>query len=383
MSGSASAASIGTGMLGGAGTGMMIGGPYGAAAGAVIGGVLSALGGDGGAAAQQKISQDALQNSINQEAYARGLNAEALRRAVAGSIDAQGSTIRYDPSTNTWVSALGKEPSGQQAALNSAAIMHNSTDVAQSVQNNAASSIQASLARRGLSGAMNTLESYQPKSQAEVEGALQDSSTRANQISQGPIIADTLRQFARTGTAAGPVLAQLERANSDTLSKEMSDNTVKAMTGTGAINDANQRALSTPIQTLLAAGTPNQQNTNVQYTPGPAAELAAQVNGRATGSSTPASAGSGSSAYGTIAANQAAKLASDTSMNSPLPGQLAGANQSIQNLAKQINGGNGSSFGSGITDFFNRNFNGVGASNNPNVASNFGNEQILGAGGFT
>jgi hypothetical protein len=375
-----SGASIGSGALSGAAMGTSIMPGYGTAVGAVLGAVMGALSGDGGAAKQQQISQNELQNAINQEAYARGLNAEALRRAVAGSIDSQGSTIRYDPSTNSWVSNLGKAPSDQQAALNSAAIMHNSTDVSQSVQNNAASSITASLARRGLSGAENTLENYQPKSQAEVLGALQDSSTRANQISQAPIIADTLRQFARTGTAAGPVLAQLSRANSDSLSKEMSDNTVKAMTGTGDINTANRQALASPIATLTAAGTPNQENTNAQYTPGPAAELAAQVNGRAVGASTPATAGSGSSAYGTIAANQAANLASSTAMNSPLPGQLAGANQSVQNLAKS---GAFQGLGTSINDFFNRNVNGLGATNNPNVASSFGNTQIAGAGGFT
>lgn len=230
-----------------------------------------------------------------------------------------------------------------------------------------------------MSGALNALESYQPKSEANVLGALQDSSTRANQVSQAPIIADTLRQFARTGTAAGPVLAQLERANSDTLSKEMSDNVVKAMSGTGEINTANRQALTTPIQTLTAAGTPNQQNTAPSYTPGPASELAAQVNGRATGSATPASAGAGTNAYGTIAGNQATGLRSTAALNDPSLGQTAGMYQSAQNLGKSLNGGSG--LGGSINDWYNTNFNGVGAANNPNVMGR--NEQFGNAGGFT
>ena len=348
MSGFGGAAS---GALSGAAAGSAFG-PWGTGIGAGVGLLGSLFAGDGGAAQQQKIAANQLQQSQNSQQYGQALNAEALKRAIAGSTDAQGSTIRYDPTTNSWVSSLGKVPGDVQAGINSATQLHNAVDVPQSTQNNAASSIMASLARRGMSGALNNLNSYQPKTDAQVEGALQDSSTRANQISQAPIIADTLRQFARTGTAAGPVLAQLERANSDSLSKEMSDYVVKAMTSTGDINNANRQSLTTPITTLTAAGTPNQQNTSASYTQGPAAELAAQVNGRATGSATPASAGANSNAYGVIAGNQAAKLASDTSMNGLGPSQLAGAYKSIQNLGSS---GEASGIGKAISDWWSGN----------------------------
>jgi hypothetical protein len=340
-----------SGALSGAAAGSALG-PWGTAAGAALGLVSSLMAGDGGAAQQQEISRNQLQQAQNSQAYTQALNAEAMRRSTAGSTDAQGNTIRYDPATNSWVSALGKAPAQIQGGINSATQLHNTVDVPQSVQNNAASSIMASLARRGMSGALNNLNSYQPKTQAEVQGALQDSSTRANQTVQAPIIADTLRQFARTGTAAGPVLAQLQRASSDSLSKEMSDNTIRAMTGAGEINSANRQALTVPITTLTAAGTPNQQNTAPSYTPGPAAELASQINGRAASSGQIAASSGNSGAYGAIAGNQAAKLASDNAMNGLEASQLAGAYKSIGNLKS-------SGAFDGLGDSVNRWFNGT------------------------
>lgn len=336
---------VGAGALSGAATGS-VAGPYGAAAGAVIGGGLSLLGGDNGAAYQQQIEANNLQNSQNQQQYAHALNAEAMKRASAGSVDAQGNTIRYDPGSNSWVSTLGAEPTRQQGAVDSANYLHNQVAVPQAIQNNAASSIQASLARRGMSGALNDLNNAPKTNVASLEGALQGATTRANQVSEAPIIADTLRQFARTGTAAGPVLAQLERASGDTLSQEMSRNTIDAMKGASDIDASRKQALSIPIQTLQQAGTPFQQDTTASYTPGPAAGIAAQVNGRATGSATPAQMGSAYSAYGTAANTQASAGASGVAMNSPVPGELASANQSIQTLGR-------SGIGQQINDYFN------------------------------
>jgi hypothetical protein len=149
-----------------------------------------------------------------------------------------------------------------------------------------------------------------------------------------PLIADTLRQSARTGSAAGPVLAQLGRTSADELSKQMSDNVVKAATSTGDINTSQRQALMSPIATLSAAGTPNQENTSPSYTPGPNDALAGMVSGRAAASATPATSGAYGTAYGTSASNQAAKFGIDTALNPAGAAQMAGINQSLQTLGK-------------------------------------------------
>lgn len=374
----ATVAGVGSGALSGAAAGTAIAPGYGTAIGAVLGALSGAFSGDGGAAAQQALSANQQQLTQNQLQYSKGLNSEALRRAIAGSTDAEGSSIRYDPATNQWVSTLGKRPQAIQGGIDSATQLHNTVDVPQAEQNNAASSITASLARRGLSGAINNFDNYQPVSQARLYGALQDASTRANQISEHPIIADTLRQFARTGASAGPVLSQLERASGDTLSQEMSQNVIKAMTGASDVNTSNRQSLAQPIATLINAGTPSQQNTSPSFTAGPSDALAAQTTGRAVGSSAPATAASGASAYGTIASNQAANLAFNAAGNSPLPGQLASINQSAQTLG---NSGAFKGLGTTINDFFNTKFGGVSNAQNPNVTGV--NEQFGNAGGFT
>lgn len=331
----ATAMGVGSGMASGAAMGSMIMPGWGTAAGAVVGGALAAFTPeDNSALYQRQLEANNLQNSQNQQQYAHMLNAEAMKRAAAGSVDAQGNSIRYDPGSNTWISALGAEPTRQQAGVDSANYLHNQVTVPQAIQNNAASSIQASLARRGMSGALNDLNNAPKTNVDSLEGALQGVSTRANQVSQQPIIADTLRQFARTGTAAGPVLAQLERANSDTLSQEMSRNKIDAMKGAADIDASRRQALSVPIQTLQQAGTPFQQDTSASYTPGPAAGIAAQVNGRAIGSAAPATSGSAYSAYGTAANTQATQGATNVQGNDPNQGYLSAIEKNIGTIAK-------------------------------------------------
>lgn len=374
---------VGGGMASGASMGA-VAGPYGAAAGAVIGGIMGALAPDDNSAAyQRQLEANNLQNSQNQQQYAHALNAEAMKRAAAGSVDAQGNTIRYDPGSNSWISAMGAEPTRQQAGVDSANYLHNQVAVPQAIQNNAASSIQASLARRGMSGALNDLNNAPKTNVDSLEGALQGVSTRANQVSQQPIIADTLRQFARTGTAAGPVLAQLERANSDTLSQEMSRNKIDAMKGAADIDASRRQALSVPIQTLQQAGTPFQQDTTASYTPGPAAGIAAQVNGRAAASAVPAQMGSAYSAYGTAANTQATQGATNVQGNDPTQGNIAAIQKNLSTVAKDASmKGFGHDVGSTINDWYNTNFNGLSIPNNPN-AMPYGMSDFGGAGGFT
>jgi hypothetical protein len=342
MSGYARAA---TGGLSGAATGAELGTiipGIGNVAGAVIGGLLGAgaggLSGDGGAGNQQQLAYDNLQQQRNTQQYAQQLNALALQRSAAGSTDAQGNQIRYDPATNQWVSTLGARPAAIQAAEDQSTLLRNTVDIPQASQNNAAQSIMASLARRGLSGAINNYNSYTPITGETERGALQDATTRANQTSQAPIIADTLRQFARSGTAAGPVLTALQRDNSTTLAREMDDNTVRAQTDAATVNNANRSALAGPISTLSAAGTPNITLPQLTGT-NPAAAIAAQVNGRAVGAGTPATQGAYSAQFGGTGQNAATKLGVDVATNQNPASAILGANSSLLDIAKSFKKG--------------------------------------------
>src|SRR4051812_13693297 len=67
-------------------------------------------------AAANKHQQDLIQALINQ-------------RSIAGTEDSAGTTMRYDPATNQWISTLGALPQAAQTAADQAAISRNTTDV--------------------------------------------------------------------------------------------------------------------------------------------------------------------------------------------------------------------------------------------------------------
>lgn len=312
----ASAGSALSGAASGAATGTMVMPGWGTAIGAGVGLLSSLLGGDGGASQQQGLARDQLQNALNQQEYQKALNAIALNRGAAGSTDAYGSTVRYDPATNSWVSSLGAMPQRIQDAENASTLQRNAVDVPQASANNIASSVLASENRRGISGAVNTLNNYTPTNEAALRGALQDASTRANQATQQPLIQDTLRQFARTGSAAGPVLARMGRENATALSQEMDNNVIQAAKGSADIDASRRSALASPIQTLSGAGTPN-----MSYAPmtgsNPNAQLASLIASRAQGAAAPASSGAIASAYGTGGATQGYNSAIAAAGNQP------------------------------------------------------------------
>jgi hypothetical protein len=91
--------------------------------------------------------------------------------------------------------------------------------------------MRALMAARSAGPALAAVNNFKPMSVGGLEGALQQNATMANRQAEDPIIADTLRQFMRSGTAAGPVLTQMERGNADTLRKTVNEDTINAMTG--------------------------------------------------------------------------------------------------------------------------------------------------------
>ncbi len=53
---------------------------------------------------QNEISAAALQDARNNDQYQKMLSTLINQRSIAGSTDQYGSTLRYDPTTNQWVS---------------------------------------------------------------------------------------------------------------------------------------------------------------------------------------------------------------------------------------------------------------------------------------
>lgn len=255
------------------------------------------------------ISANNLQSAENQQQYQHMLDAIAMKRSVAGSTDSRGDTLRYDPATNSWVSALS--PNGQQiqSAADSAGINRNTTDVrtANDANNNA---MLDAIRARGASGtALQKLEAFKPMSSDALEGALQETATTANRQAQQPIIADTLRQFARTGTAAGPVLTNMMRDNATSLRQTMLGDKIAAMKGVGDINNQRRSGLLSTYEGLNNAAKPALNFAPIN-TSGPNDALLSAMTSRAAGAPQSASTAAYSLSSGTNARNLAADQAS-------------------------------------------------------------------------
>lgn len=258
------------------------------------------------------ISSNNLQNSQNQEQYQHMLDAIAMQRSVAGSTDSRGDQLQYDPATNSWTTTLS--PTGQrvQSAADSAAIGRNTTDVRTAQDANNGAMLDAIRARGASGTALDKLQAFKPMSQSGLEGALQETATTANRQAEAPVIADTLRQFARTGTAAGPVLTNMMRDNATTLRQTMLGDQIDSMKNVGAINNQNQGGLLNQYEGLNNAAKPA-----LNYAPinpsGPNDALLQEMASRA--GSAPQSASTG--AYSLSSSTNANNLASENAAKNP------------------------------------------------------------------
>jgi len=207
--------------------------------------------------AQLKANQDALTAQMVQQALAN-------RRAVAGTSDSLGSSVHYDPYTNTWVSALGELPQRAETAAMQAGVTKNTTDLMQQEAANRDAIRRAALAGPSADAAIRQISNYTPISREALTGLLTQQGITAARESYDPLRSDTLRSVARTGTAAGPVLAQLGRSEADNLRKTLIDAQIQGMSGADAINQQRQgQALSLAGGTSSLA-TPNLGQTSVQ-----------------------------------------------------------------------------------------------------------------------
>lgn len=237
---------------------------------ALIAGGISAAGALGSAAisagrspaegnTNQALQYQALQDAQNNAAYQRAVDALINTRSVAGQTDAFGSSVQYDPATNTWQSTLGKLPMAAQTAAQQAAISRNTTDLRAAQFANQQAALRATMAGPAADAARRNLETFRPMTADALTGLLGQQATLAQQQTFRPMIADTLRQFARTGTSAGPVLGQIGRDEATNLRQSLMDAQIKGMTGVTDINNANRQGLEGAATTTSALTNPQLQ----------------------------------------------------------------------------------------------------------------------------
>ena len=238
---------------------------------ATVGAIVSALAatagagasilGGGGSGNQQRIDYTAAQlaQAQNNAIQARINAANTTRLGQAGYTDSQGNSYSYDPGTNSWVSTLGPQATQVQNAADQASIARNTTDLRQAQGANARADINASRAQPLIDAAQRRLAAFRPISGSDLGSLLGETAANANTTAYRPLIQDTLRTFARTGTAAGPVLADIGRRSSADLRQSMIDAQVQGMTQAGNINNQNRSGLATDLSSAITAGTPQFQ----------------------------------------------------------------------------------------------------------------------------
>jgi hypothetical protein len=156
-------------------------------------------------------------------------------------------------------------------------------------------------------------------------GALQQRGTDAANATFRPLVADTLRQFARTGTAAGPVLAQLGRSEAQNLRDSLVDAQIKGMSGVDQMNQGRRSALESSAASTAGLANPSLQFSGVMPNTGSkdmATALASRAN---TGAYAPAQGmGAVNEAQKTLGAAYGAARSSVPDPNFALNQKIAG-----------------------------------------------------------
>lgn len=243
-----------------------------AAGGALLGGLSSAYGVLSRNNQQQQTKYDYslanLDAAQNNEQYQRALSALINQRSIAGTADSFGSTTRYDPATNTWVSNLGPLPQEAQRASDLAGIARNTTDMRQAQLANQIAAQRASQAGPVADTAIRNLQSFRPLGSDELSGLLTQQATNASNATFRPLVADTLRSFQRTGTAAGPVLAELGRTQYNALRDSLMNSRERAITGVDAINQGRRQGLEQSAANAYTLATPQFQYPGINTATG-------------------------------------------------------------------------------------------------------------------
>ena len=271
--------------------------------------------------AKQQENQDlqfqALADARNNRQNAGLVQALIDQRSVAGQTDSAGSSLVYDPGSNTWVSKLGPLPQAAQTATEQAGISRNTTDLRMAQAANEQAALRASRGGPAADAAQRELAGFRPMGSDQLTGLLGQQATNASNATFRPLVADTLRQFARTGTAAGPVLGQIGRDQAANLRDSLIDAQIKGMGGTDQINQSRRQGLAQNAADTATLASPQFQYSGIAA-PGTDNTMSQVVASRAN-------AGATAPAYGLSALNTASKQASDAA-------GVAGANIADPNV---------------------------------------------------
>jgi hypothetical protein len=205
---------------------------------------------------QADISNAALQEAANNRYQQSLIQALINQRSIAGTQDSAGTTMRYDPATNQWISQLGPLPQQAQTSADQAAISRNTTDLRQAQFANENAAVRAARAQPYADTTRRNLEDYRPMGSDQLIGLLQQQGTIANNNTFAPLVADTLRQFARTGTSAGPVLGQIGKDAATNLRSSLIDAQVKGMSSVDSLNQGRRQGLEGAATTAQSLATP-------------------------------------------------------------------------------------------------------------------------------
>ena len=249
---------------------------------------------------QLRALQDAENNQRNQALVQALIN----QRSVAGTTDPYGGGTQYDPATNTWIATQGKEPEAANRAAMQAAVLRNTTDLRQAQFANEQEAVRAARAAPTADTAGRELANFRPMGSDQLVGLLGQQATLANNAVFNPLVADTLRSFARTGTSAGPVLGQIGRDAATNLRQSLIDAQIKGMTSVDAINQGRRQGLEQSAANTATIARPGFQYANLSPS-GVDNSMASVLASRA------AEAGK-APAYGMSGANAATEIAAKT-----------------------------------------------------------------------
>lgn len=257
----------------------------------------------GGPARQAALAYQQEQDAAANTSYQRMLSQLTAKRAVAGTQDSFGSTLQYDPATNTWVSKLGDQPMASDLASMQAGIRQNTTQARMMDLANEQASLRAARNAPAADEAQRNLANFRPMSRDALVGLLQNRATTAANETFTPLISNTLSQYARMGTDAAPALGYLGRTQADDLRKGLIDAQISGMTGADAVNASRRQGLQDTATTATSFANPQFQSTPVAPSAFGTA-LSSLLAQRAYGAA-------GSTAYGAAGPNTANKQAQD------------------------------------------------------------------------
>lgn len=293
------------------------------------------LGGAGsGNQQRQDITAAQLSQARNDAVQARINAANTTRLGQAGYTDSQGNSYSYDPGTNSWVSTLGPQATRVQNAADQASIARNTTDLRQAQGANARADMNAARAQPLIDAAQRRLANFTPMTGSGLGALLGETAANANTTAYRPIIQATLDQSVRSGANAGPAMAALGQRSAESLRQALIDAQVKGMTGAADINNANRQGLQTDLTTAQAAGTPQFQYPGIVPSTNSKDMLTALQN-RATGAAYSSALGnsaiSSANAEGQPATNA---LAAATPIDPTKTTNIASAAGQLSNFAK-------------------------------------------------